>query len=100
MHPEIKSDETAAVSYTHLSVTMIVMGKKASREKVTHGKIQIFRNLISLATPLTINRILLSVLQSAEALLIPIQLREMCIRDRPDFCSFAFAMTSFTEENS
>lgn len=33
------------------------------------------RNLISLATPLTINRILLSVFQSVEALLIPIQLR-------------------------
>lgn len=57
------------------SITMVVMGQKPSRKKVTRNKIRIFRNLISLAAPLTINRILLSVLQSAEALLIPIQLR-------------------------
>lgn len=57
------------------SVTMVVMGQKKSREKITRNKIRIFRNLISLSAPLTINRILLSVFQSMEALMIPIQLR-------------------------
>lgn len=57
------------------SVTMVAMGQKPSRSKITGNRIRIFRNLISLAAPLTVNRILLSVLQSAEALLIPIQLR-------------------------
>lgn len=56
------------------SVTMVSLEKKHGISGKSTPK-KYFRNLISLATPLTINRILLSVFQSLEALMIPAQLK-------------------------
>ncbi len=56
------------------SVTMISLEKRHTHQKLSPKK-KYLRNLISLAAPLTVNRILLSIFQSAEALLIPIRLR-------------------------
>ena len=70
------------------SITMVQLSRHQEKRRLFHKKHtsdtkkriprtwrRIIRNLLGLSVPLTVNRILLSVFQSTEALLIPIQLR-------------------------
>lgn len=62
-----------AVSAVFISISYLM--KESVREKNTAPLLPIMKNLTSMAVPLSANRFILSVLQSAEAILIPSRLQ-------------------------
>lgn len=78
------------------SVTMVRLHKSPKIASVRSGTVRksvsgqhpVFRNLLKLSIPLTLNRILLSFFQSAEALLIPLRLRTFGYSDSDALCVY------------